>query len=160
MISSRATAASAWCWTPAPTCGRVARARPPGYLAQALAQPQPLAAQHGPALLLEAWLPAQPAGHARRQIHWPALAAWVQSRLHLPLAVDDLAQRVHLSPSQFTLRCHQAQGMSPMHWLRAQRLVHARLLRAGGLPVAEVARRCGYRSPSALTAALRRQGGC
>ena len=32
------------------------------------------------------------------------------------------------------------------------------LARAQGLPVAEVARRCGYRSPSALTAALRKQG--
>jgi len=44
-----------------------------------------------------------------------------------------------------------------MHWLRSQRLLQARLLRDGGLPVAEAARRCGYRSPSALTAAMRRE---
>ena len=37
-----------------------------------------------------------------------------------------------------------------------QRLAHARLLRGTGMAVAEVARRTGYRSPSALTAALRR----
>jgi len=43
-----------------------------------------------------------------------------------------------------------------MQWLRAQRLARAQQLRALGLPVAEVARRTGYRSPSALTAALKR----
>jgi AraC-like DNA-binding protein len=77
--------------------------------------------------------------------------------LHQPITVADLAQRVHLSPSQFALRCHEAQGMPAMQWLRAQRLARARQLRAMGMPVADVARRTGYRSPSALTAALRRQ---
>ena len=37
------------------------------------------------------------------------------------------------------------------------RLEQAQWLRTRGLPVAEVARRTGYRSPSALTAALRRR---
>ena len=45
-----------------------------------------------------------------------------------------------------------------MQWLRQQRLAHARQQRGLGLSVAEVARRTGYRSPSALTAALRRLG--
>jgi transcriptional regulator GlxA family with amidase domain len=43
-----------------------------------------------------------------------------------------------------------------MAWLRSHRLAQARLLRGTGMPVAEVARRTGYRSPSAMTAALRR----
>jgi AraC-like DNA-binding protein len=43
-----------------------------------------------------------------------------------------------------------------MAWLRAQRLDRARALRAAGIGVAEAARRSGYRSPSALTAALKR----
>ena len=128
------------------------------YLAQALLQHQPLAALHGPALLLEAW--RHPAGlqrqKQRRRIDWTALAAWVQVRLHEPLTVADLAARVHLSPSQFALRCHEAHGISVMQWLRLQRLDRARLLRDGGMAVAEVARRTGYRSPSALTAAMRR----
>ncbi|CAA9400912.1 MAG: Transcriptional regulator, AraC family [uncultured Ramlibacter sp.] len=126
------------------------------YLSQALLQHQPLAALHGPSLLLEAWLPAAPASAPRRRIDWPALQAWAQSRLDQPLTVAELAARVHLSPSQFALRCHDANGQSVMQWLRAQRLARARQLRAMGLPVAEVARRTGYRSPSALTAALRR----
>lgn len=126
------------------------------YLAQALQHGQPLAALHGPSLLLEAWRPHEPPSRQRRRIDWPALAAWTQARLHEPLAVADLAARVHLSPSQFALRCHETHGVSVMQWLRAQRLARARLLRGTGLAVAEVARRTGYRSPSALTAALRR----
>lgn len=128
------------------------------YLSHALLQQQPLAALHGPALLLEAWLPPRRAGRPRRAVDWAALAAWTQARLQQPLTVAQLAERVFLSPSQFALRCHEAQGMGPLEWLRSQRLVRARQLRDAGLPVAEAARRTGYRSPSALTAALRRAG--
>jgi AraC-like DNA-binding protein len=129
------------------------------YLAGALAQQQPLASLYGPALLLEAWAPpvAGPL-RPRRRIDWQALAVWVQARLQQPPSVAALAARVCLSPSQFALRCHEAQGMSPLDWLRLQRLARARQLRDSGMAVAEVARRTGYRSPSALTAALRRAG--
>ena len=68
----------------------------------------------------------------------------------------DLARRVHLSPSQFTARCRDELGLGAIEWLRSQRLAQARLLRDSGLSVAEVAHQTGYRSPSALTAALRR----
>jgi AraC-like DNA-binding protein len=127
------------------------------YLAGALPQQLPLATLHGPGLLLEAWAPRAAASRPRRRIDWPALQAWTQARLDQPLALADLAARAHLSPSQFALRCHEAHGVSAMHWLRQQKLARARQLRALGLPVAEVARRTGYRSPSALTAALRRE---
>lgn len=144
----------------APSPARAAQIPPlASYLAQALLHNQPLAALHGPSLLLEAWKqPGGPQAHKqRRRIDWPALAAWTQARLHEPLTVADLAARVHLSPSQFALRCQEAQGTSVMQWLRRQRLDRARLLRDSGLPVAQVAQRTGYRSPSALTAALRRR---
>lgn len=132
------------------------------YLSCALRQGHPLAQAHGPALLLEAWLAdagsATPSAR-RRAIDWPALRSWAAQHCHDDtLTVADLAERVHLSPGQFAARCRSEQGMSAMAWLRALRLEQARLLRAGGMAVAEVARRCGYRSPSALTAALRREG--
>jgi AraC-like DNA-binding protein len=129
------------------------------FLAHCLAQPSPptLALHHAPALLLEAW--GAPAPLARgRAIDWTALAAWARLRWHRPLAVADLAAVACLSPGQFAQRCRDEQGMSAMHWLRSQRLAQARHLRDMGLGVAETARRTGYRSPSALTAALRRQG--
>ena len=124
------------------------------YLAHAL--PQPVALAHAPALLLDAWRPPSELQRVRRRIDWPALAAWVQSRLDRPVSVSELADRVHLGTSQFALRCHEAHGVGPLQWLRLQRLTHARQLRDMGMAVHEVARRTGYRSPSALTAALRR----
>ncbi|MDP3228256.1 MAG: AraC family transcriptional regulator [Acidovorax sp.] len=132
------------------------------YLASALQQGRPLATTHGPALLLEAWLDgsaqnASPADISRRRsIDWPALQRWAAQQWHRDLSVADLAAQVHLSPSQFAARCRQAHGMGAMAWLRDQRMAQARLLRSSGMAVAEVARRTGYRSPSALTAALRR----
>lgn len=129
------------------------------YLAQALQQHQTLAMHHGPALLLEAWrgAPAALPARARRRINWLALSDWAREHWHTPLSVADLAAQACLSPSQFAQRCREEQGVGAMAWLRSQRLLHARTLRAAGLPVAETARRTGYRSPSALTAALRRQ---
>ena len=127
-----------------------------GYLAQALGGGPSLAALHGPALLLDAWRPPRHSTRPRRHVAWDELEAWVQAHLHEPVTVAQLAARVFLSPSQFALRCHEARSMAPLEWLRAQRLARARQLRDLGLPVHEVARRTGYRSPSALTAALRR----
>lgn len=133
------------------------------YLASALQQGHPLALAHGPALLREAWLgsgpePTPPPGARRRPIDWPALQQWAAQQWHNDLTVADLAAQVHLSPSQFAARCRDDQGMGAMAWLRSQRLAQARLLRGSGMAVAEVARRTGYHSPSALTAALRRAG--
>ena len=130
------------------------------YLATALQQGLPLALQQGPALLREAWLPPDtvplPRDPRRRAIDWSALRRWVASQWQHPLGVAELAARTHLSPSQFAARCREEQGLAAMAWLRGLRLEQARWLRERGLPVAEVARRTGYRSPSALTAALRR----
>ena len=126
------------------------------YLAHAIGQP--LALAHAPALLLDAWRAPAAARQVRRRIDWLSLATWVQSRLDRPVSVAELAQRVHLSVSQLALRCREANGAGPQEWLRAQRLVRARQLRATGMAVYEVAQRTGYRSPSALTAALRKHG--
>lgn len=136
-----------------------------GYLAQCLSpdaaaagEPAPLALQHGPALLLEAWGAPPALDPRRRRIDWTALAAWARQRWEQPPSVAALAEVACLSPSQFAQRCREEQGLGPMAWLRAQRLAHARTLRRAGIGVAETARRTGYRSPSALTAALRRAG--
>jgi AraC-like DNA-binding protein len=128
-----------------------------GLLARRLHARDPGAAA-GADALLAAWLPAATPAHARRAIDWQVLGAWTQARLQQPLGVADIAAQVHLSTSQFAARCQEAQGMRPAAWLRLQRLVRARQLRDAGLPVAGIARRTGYRSPSALTAALRNAG--
>jgi AraC-like DNA-binding protein len=126
------------------------------YLAVALASGQPLAQRHGAALLLECWAPAYAPTRPRRAIAWSQLARWAATQWHKPLTVADLAAQVHLSPTQFAARCLQENGQSAMAWLRQLRLAQARDLRVAGWSVNEIARRCGYRSTSALTAALRR----
>lgn len=155
---------SGWgrCIRPRGPLGPSAQALPLAqYLAGALLQAQPLAQAHGPALLREAWLAGTGEGTARmasrrRAIDWARLWQWAAQHGNADLTVADLAERVHLSPSQFAARCREDLGIGAMAWLRGQRLAQARLLRDSGMAVAEVARRSGYRSPSALTAALRR----
>jgi AraC-like DNA-binding protein len=98
---------------------------------------------------------APPEG-SRRPIEWSALEAWIDANLARPLTVAMLAARVHLSPTQFAARCQQECGIAPMALVRRMRLAAALRMRHAGVGVATVAQRCGYRSPSALTAALRR----
>lgn len=126
------------------------------YLARACELGRPRARQFGPGLLLEAWAPAGAPRRSRRGIDWTALQVWALQALARPVTAAELAARVHLSTAQFNERCRAELGTSPMAWLRELRLAQARQMRAQGLPVSEVARRCAYRSPSALTAALRR----
>ena len=112
---------------------------------------------HAEASLLLAWQPSSViTTRPRRPVDWPWLSDWLAAHLHEDLTVADLASRVHLSASRFAERCVEANGLSPIAWLRAQRLERARALRAMGMSVNEAARRCGYRSPSALTAAMKR----
>ncbi|MDR7306862.1 AraC family transcriptional regulator [Rhodoferax saidenbachensis] len=126
------------------------------YLKLALAQPSSLAQHYGPLLLLDCWrTPTTLPTRSQRRIDWNGLTGWCQQQLHTPLTVADLAQQVFLSPTQFAVRCQQETGMRPMQWLRDLRLQRARQLRAQGLAMADIARRCGYQSASALTAALR-----
>jgi len=93
----------------------------------------------------------------RRNIDWPALERWIDARLAEPLAVADLATQVHLSAPQFALRCRAELGFSAMALVRRRRLAAARRCLDAGMPVWQAALDCGYQSPSALTAALRRE---
>lgn len=129
------------------------------YLEQALQQPDGLARHYGPLLLLDAWRPqhtTHPPQRYQRPIDWARLTTWTRQHLHEPLTVALLAQQVFLSPTQFAARCRRETGLSVMQWLRGQRLALAAQLRSGGMTVADTALRCGYQSPSALTAAMRR----
>ena len=139
--------------TPAQAATALALAR---YLQLALARQDSLAQHYGPLLLLDCWrAPLVKPARSQRRIDWSGLTQWCERQLHTPLSVADLAQQVFLSPTQFAVRCQQELGMRPMQWLRDLRLQRARQLRAQGLAMADIARRCGYQSASALIAALR-----
>jgi AraC-like DNA-binding protein len=113
----------------------------------------------GPAAaMLLGTLPADVAlPRSGRRIDWTVLESWLEARLHEPIGVAQLAAQVFLSPSQFAARCVAETGLTPMAYVRTRRHAFALRLRAEGVSVQEAAVRCGYRSPSALTAALRRR---
>lgn len=151
------TAHAGWAHCPAQPAQAAQALALAHYLAQALQHPDSLAQHHGPLLLLDAWrAPNAAPKRYERPIHWDQLAVWASQHLHETLSVAQLAQQVFLSPSRFAERCRRETGLSAMQWLRNQRLALAAQLRDSGLSVAEAALRCGYQSPSALTAALRR----
>ena len=109
------------------------------------------------AALLLSTLPQVPQrAPAGRRIDWAVLDAWIDTHLAEPITVAQLAALACLSPSQFAARCVAEAGVAPIAYVRERRLRLARRLRAEGWPVHRVAEHCGYRSPSALTAALRR----
>jgi AraC-like DNA-binding protein len=109
------------------------------------------------AAMLLSTLPAHPPARSlARRIDWPAIDAWIDAHIAEPIAVAQLAALACLSPSQFAARCADDTGIAPIAYVRERRLQLARRLRAEGWPVQRIAERCGYRSPSALTAALRR----
>lgn len=154
------TVQSGWAHCPAQPARAAQTLALARYLAQALQHPESPARHYGPLLLLDAWRAPSPVQKRyeryERPIDWNQLAAWAGQHLHESLSVSQLAQQVFLSPSRFAERCRRETGLSVMQWLRSQRLALAVQLRDGGMSVAETALRCGYQSPSALTAALRR----
>lgn len=129
------------------------------HLLRFLSTRHDLAELQGPAAaLLLTSLPTEVAvPRSGRRIDWAALDSWVDTRLHEPIGVAQLAAEAFLSPSQFAARCVAETGLSPMAYVRSRRHALALRLRTEGMSVQEAALRCGYRSPSALTAALRRR---
>lgn len=72
-------------------------------------------------------------------------------RLDEPHTVSGMADRVHMSTRSFSRRFVAETGVPPMQWLTTQRILHARLLlETTGLPIDEVARRCGFGSATLL----------
>lgn len=126
------------------------------FVAEAIEQQLPIDRENLAFLYAQSWGPLPEARRVRRDVDWQGLTHWVTSRLSRPLTAADLAEKACLSESQFRSRCVEALGCSPMQWVRRLRLEEAKTLRSQGISVAEVAKRTGYDSPSALTAALQR----
>ena len=77
-----------------------------------------------------------------------------------PLTVTDLADRAGLSERTFARRFTAATGSTPLQWLLAQRVAHARLLlESTDLSVEQVAGRCGFATAAGLRLHFQRQVG-
>jgi transcriptional regulator GlxA family with amidase domain len=83
--------------------------------------------------------------------------AYALGRLEEPLTVSQLARHAHTSERTFNRRFRAETGTTPLRWLHAQRVDHARrLLEASDLPVEQIAQRCGFGSAAILRQHFRR----
>ena len=88
------------------------------------------------------------------------VAQYVHDNLHRKLRLAELSGLVHMSPYHFARLFKQSTGMSPHRFLIQQRIEQARaLLAAQTLPIAEIARSVGFRTPSHFATSFRRLTG-
>lgn len=86
--------------------------------------------------------------------------SWALGRLDQVMPVGLLARRARMSRRNFDRRFREITGAAPLTWLTHQRVLRAQqLLESTGLPVEEVARRCGFSSAAALRPHFRRLAG-
>ena len=74
---------------------------------------------------------------------------WLKANYAAPLRIEDLAERVHMSPSSFHHHFRQLTAMSPLQYQKWLRLNEARRLMLNeGFDAAGAAFKVGYESPS------------
>ncbi|HET7773115.1 MAG TPA: AraC family transcriptional regulator [Burkholderiaceae bacterium] len=109
-----------------------------------------------------------PEGHrlasvARGESHAGRVARaieWMKLNRSEPLRIDELARRVHMSPSSFHQRFRELTSMSPLQYQKQLRLQEARrLMLAEGADAATASHRVGYQSPSQFSREYGRQFG-
>lgn len=84
----------------------------------------------------------------------------MHAMLDRPLTIAEIARHACLSPFHFHRLFTAFTGQTPHRYLRRLRLERARaLLRSGGRSVTEVARACGFESPTSFSTAFGRQFG-
>ncbi|WP_409494487.1 helix-turn-helix domain-containing protein [Amycolatopsis sp. cmx-11-12] len=89
-----------------------------------------------------------------------AAVAMMRDRLADPLSVAEVAGEVHLSVYHFIRVFKEKTGETPHRFLARLRIEEARrLLRGTDLPIAQIAGRCGFAAPGALSAAFLKHTG-
>jgi transcriptional regulator GlxA family with amidase domain len=84
----------------------------------------------------------------------------MRENLALPLDLDTLAQRAHMSRRTLTRRFRNETGLAPMAWLTDARLDRAReLLETTAEPVETIGRLTGLGAPASARAAFHRRVG-
>jgi AraC-like DNA-binding protein len=105
----------------------------------------------------EGWRLAQIAagdGHAQRIAR---AIGWLKEHFAEPLRVEDLARRVHMSPSSFHEHFKAVTAMSPLQYQKLLRLQEARrLLLSRDVDAATAGHEVGYESPSQFSREYRR----
>ena len=80
--------------------------------------------------------------------------------LHEPLALDEIAAKVHVHKRTLARRFEERYGASPMSWYQAMRLEHAKeLLIQNRLSIKELARAAGFASTASFSTAFKNRYG-
>src|SRR2546422_1912927 len=88
------------------------------------------------------------------------VAQYVQDNLHRELRLAELSGLVHMSPYHFARLFRRSAGVSPHRFLVRRRIEQGMaLLATQTLPIAEIARSVGFRTPSHFTTTFRRVTG-
>lgn len=88
------------------------------------------------------------------------LALWIRDNLQRRLDVTQLAERVHMSPRQFTRRFGAAFGVSPQKYVEHVRVEAAKpLLESSAKDIQRIAGDCGFGSAEAMRRAFVRHVG-
>jgi len=94
----------------------------------------------------------------------PTLAralAYVAEHIERPIQVEDVLDHLSISRRMLEQRFMRILGQTPAAVIRRKRLERAsRLLYDTELSIAEIASRCGFRSPETMTRAFRSEFGC
>ncbi|HUG23169.1 AraC family transcriptional regulator, partial [Piscinibacter sp.] len=85
---------------------------------------------------------------------------FVGEHLAADIPLEALAAIASMSVDHFVRAFHQATGTTPHHYLVERRLEHGcTLLRDSSLPIADVAKACGFASPAHFSAMFHRRHG-
>jgi AraC family transcriptional regulator len=86
--------------------------------------------------------------------------SFINDNHHLPLPLNDIAAAANLSPFHFLRVFKLVTGQTPHRFLNTVRVDRARrYLERGDLSITEIARLCGFASPSRLAIAFRQTTG-
>ncbi len=96
-----------------------------------------------------------------RQSVLKKIISLIHERLHEDISLKDLADVACISKDHFLRAFRDTVGQTPYHYLLSQRLERAKVLlrEERGVPVAEVAQRCGFKNLSHFSATFRRMTG-
>jgi transcriptional regulator GlxA family with amidase domain len=79
------------------------------------------------------------------------LQTWIAGHLDGDLSVERLAERVHMSPRNFSRVFHRQVGRTPARFVECLRVEAARSrLEESGAGLNQIARECGFGSPDSL----------
>ncbi|WP_225727281.1 MULTISPECIES: AraC family transcriptional regulator [unclassified Nocardia] len=103
---------------------------------------------------------ASPETPVREDKRVDAAVAMMRARIADPVTLADIAGEVHLSVFHLVRVFKEATGVTPYRYLTRLRIEEAkRLLRDTELTIAQIASRCGFSSPGALSTAFVRHAG-